>query len=713
MPSDGITLSRGVPVDAAPPARTIRAQRAGSVVASVAAAVCGVVAIALAGTSGTASEYVGAGVIICWALCGAWAARDAELAPLGAIVGGGSLAAGIAAVSAAQLAHRTGSTDLADVGVRVGAMVAVGAALHLLLAQPAGRLESTGRRAAAATGYAVSVAVGLALLAERDRVLVAPIVASAVLATVIGLAAGYPRYARANAVDRRRLQWLGWAFAVTAEVLLVTVGFRLLADRPRHPLAITGAASAVVPIALVAGAHRRLLGRIDRVLAATVALAGNTALVFGVYIVVVIGLGRRPEGGERSLLLLSMTAAAVVASLYPGTRDRLADVANRLIYGERTAPDVALRTFGTRMSRAIPLDELLLQLAESLRRSLLLRASEVWTGTDGHLELAAGVPHRETPPIRLRDSAVPVVARAGVAGGTWLEVWMPELVADRDSGLLRVAPIVHGGQLLGLIVLERRSGTDALSETDEQVVGELARQVGLALHNVQLDSALQASLDALQQKADELQESRARIVAAGDSERRKLERNLHDGAQQHLVSIAVKVRLARDAVESDPNDALAILGELTSDVQEAVQELRNLAHGIFPPLLMSGGLRDALPHAGSRASLPTDVVVEVGRYPTEVEAAVYFCCLEALQNAAKHAGPDASATVRVWSADHALSFEVADDGAGFDPASGAGSGHGFVNMADRLGAINGTLEVDAAPGAGVRIRGRIPVAPTA
>ncbi|HKH25040.1 MAG TPA: ATP-binding protein, partial [Acidimicrobiales bacterium] len=142
----------------------------------------------------------------------------------------------------------------------------------------------------------------------------------------------------------------------------------------------------------------------------------------------------------------------------------------------------------------------------------------------------------------------------------------------------------------------------------------------------------------------------------------------------------------------------------------AVQELRDLAHGIYPPVLMDRGLVAALESAAGRAALPVAVVgSDVGRFSQEVEAAVYFCCLEALQNAAKHAGEGSRATVTIERRDEGLSFAVADDGVGFDPAGPAGRGHGFVNMGDRVGAIGGTLEVDSAPGRGTRVSGVVPI----
>jgi signal transduction histidine kinase len=278
--------------------------------------------------------------------------------------------------------------------------------------------------------------------------------------------------------------------------------------------------------------------------------------------------------------------------------------------------------------------------------------------------------------------------------------------------MVRMAPITHSGELLGFIVVERPAAAEVFDEADESMLAELAQQLGLALHNLQLDSALQESLRELQLRAEELRASRARVVAAADEERRKIERNLHDGAQQHLVALAVTVRLAREISVSAPDQAGELLEQLGHDLQEAVQELRDLAHGIYPPVLMDRGLVAALDSAAGRAGLPVDVVGDdVGRFPQDVEAAVYFCCLEALQNAAKHAGEAAHVIVTIDRDGEALAFTVADDGAGFDPDGLAGRGHGFVNMSDRVGAVGGTLSVDASPGRGTRISGRIPVGP--
>jgi signal transduction histidine kinase len=215
-------------------------------------------------------------------------------------------------------------------------------------------------------------------------------------------------------------------------------------------------------------------------------------------------------------------------------------------------------------------------------------------------------------------------------------------------------------------------------------------------------------LDEVRKQADALRESRARIVASGDAERRRVERNLHDGAQQHLVALAVNLRLARDVIGDDPAAGGEMLDQMVGQVQETIQELRELAHGIFPPLLVDSGLTEALRAAANRSPLAVTLSAEgVGRYSAEVEAAVYFCCLEALQNAAKHA-EGAAVNVRLWEESGGLLFLVSDDGPGFDPAT-ARRGHGFMNMSDRLGAIGGTVRWESVPGHGARIRGSVPL----
>ena len=658
----------------------------------------------------SAAELVRVGLVVAWALAGLSLVVRPGQRQLGAIVLAAA-ALGGACVLCSGILHRDPAGWLAAAAALVRPLAAgllPAVALHLIVGLPDGRLESRPRRVAVAVGYAAGIGLGLALWAQRPALPLWPVVAAGVLAVAVGLGPSHRRFLATRGTTRQRMEWVGLAVVVVAEAALVVTALRVLAGWPRPVPEVVGAVSALIPFALAAGASPRLVGRVDRLLAHTVSLAGLSALVVAVYLLVVLGLGQVPSEPERALLLLSMAAAAVCALLYHPARERLTQAANRLVYGERSAPDEALRTFGARLSRAIPLDELLLQLAESLHKTMSLDAAEVWTGSEGLLERAASVPDRGPARLVVDPAEAPVVARAGVSGRAWLAIWLPSLLDGHGDAAVRVAPVTHSGELLGLLVVARRAD-ERFGEEDERVLAELARQVGLALHNVRLDSALQASLDELRHKAEELQASRARIVVAADAERRRIERDLHDGAQQRLVALAVKLRLARRMVDGDLDQARGMLDELRDEVKDAVEELRSLAHGIYPPLLLDQGLAAALGSAAQRATIPTRAEAgPIGRYPANVEAAAYFCCLEALQNAMKYAGAEATVVIRAWEEDGTLRFAVTDDGAGFDPAAKA-AGTGFVNMADRLGAIGGSLRVESSPGGGTSVLGTLPL----
>jgi signal transduction histidine kinase len=658
----------------------------------------------------SAAEVVRVGLVVAWALAGLALVLRAGLRHLGVVVLAAATLGGACVLSSGIL-HRDPAGTLASVAALVRPLAAgllPAVALHLIVGLPDGRLSSRPRRVGVAVGYAAGAGLGFALWAQRPALPLWPVVVAGVLAVAAGVAPSHRRFMATRGIARQRMEWIGLAVVVVAETALVATALRVLAGWPRHVPEVIGAVSVLIPLALAAGAFPQVVGRVDRLLARTVSLAGLSGLVVAVYLLVVLGLGQVPSEGERALLLLSMMAAVVCALVYHPARERLTQTANRLVYGERFAPDETLRTFGTRLSRAIPLEELLLQLAESLHKTMALEAAEVWTGSEGLLERAASVPDRGPARLVVDSAETPVVARAGVSGPAWLAVWLPGLLDGRRDAAMRVAPVAHSGELLGLLVVVRRAD-EWSSEEDERVLAELARQVGLALHNVRLDSALQASLDELRHKAEELQASRARIVAAADAERRRIERNLHDGAQQRLVALAVKLGLARRLVDADPEQTRGMLEELREELKDAVDELRNLAHGIYPPLLMDQGLAAALGSAAQRATIPTRVEAgPLGRYPSEVEAAAYFCCLEALQNAMKHAGPAARVMVRVWEEAGALRFAVTDDGAGLDPTAKA-TGTGFVNMRDRLGAIGGSLRVESSPGVGTSVLGVLPL----
>jgi len=207
---------------------------------------------------------------------------------------------------------------------------------------------------------------------------------------------------------------------------------------------------------------------------------------------------------------------------------------------------------------------------------------------------------------------------------------------------------------------------------------------------------------------EDLRASRQRLVAASDEARRRLERNLHDGAQQRLVALRITLGLARRVAGSSSPEADELLAQTEQEAQDALEELRDLARGIYPPLLADLGLAAALEAQARKAAVPVTVEAPgLGRYPQDIEAAVYFCVLEALQNVAKYARAS-RATVALACPDGRLEFTVTDDGDGFDPAQ-ATRGTGLQGMADRLAAAGGTLRVRSRPGLGTTISGTLPV----
>jgi signal transduction histidine kinase len=655
----------------------------------------------------SALDTVVAGLVLAWALAAAVAARSRDQAPQWQVASG-TLAASVA-FAAARMASQPGGQHAARAVATLAGPLVIAVSFHFLLALPDGRLTGWARRVAVALAYASAAGSGLGLaIAGRPF----PVLAGALvwsLATACALPGTRLRYAGAAQRDRERMRWLGIGVTLAADVALISAVLHVLVLWPGPLGPVAAGATVLIPLGLIAGELPTFAPHGGRLLVQVLSTAGFSVVVAAVYVVIVLGLGKAPgDTADREILGLSMVAAAVAAVGYLPARDRLIASATRFVYGAREAPDEVLRTFGSRLTRAIAMDELLLQLAESLRKTMGLTSAEVYTGSGDVLERAVSVPDTGRRSIVLTARERPVVTRAGVSGSAWASVWLPSLLDGRAQAQLRVAPISHGGELLGLIVVERPATADAFSDEDDRVLTELARQTGLAFHNVQLDAELQTTLDELRNQAEALRESRARIVASGDAERRRVERNLHDGAQQHLVALAVNLRLARDIIVDDQDGGLEMLAQMGEDVQATIRELRELAHGIYPPLLADSGLREALRAAASRCTIPVEVVTDgIGRYSPEIEAAIYFCCLEALQNAAKHA-PDASADLRLWLDAGGLLFSVSDNGPGFD-AQKARGGHGFNNMADRLGAIGGTVRWESRPGHGSIISGSVPI----
>jgi len=392
----------------------------------------------------------------------------------------------------------------------------------------------------------------------------------------------------------------------------------------------------------------------------------------------VVGIGAAIGQGSKPNLGLSILATAVVAVAFQPVRERVQRFANHLVYGRRATPYEVLSEFSSRMAGAYESQDLLPRMARILGEGTGAVSTRVWLKVGDELRAEATWPAAEdSPALPMADGALPTIPEASLA-----------------------LPVRHRGDLLGALSLIKSPG-ERLTPTEEKLAADLASGAGLVLRNVRLTEELLHRLE-------ELRASRQRLVAAQDAERRRLERNIHDGAQQQLVALAVKIRLARQLGTKDPGKANDMLEQTEAEITQALEDLRDLARGIYPPLLADRGLVVALSGQVRRSPVPVEIHAEgVGRYPQESEAAVYFCCLEALQNVAKYANAS-SAWIRLAEGDEDLTFQVSDDGVGFDPGA-RGYGTGLQGMADRLAALGGELRVDSELGGGTTVHGRLPV----
>jgi signal transduction histidine kinase len=319
---------------------------------------------------------------------------------------------------------------------------------------------------------------------------------------------------------------------------------------------------------------------------------------------------------------------------------------------------------------------------------------------DALLRLAVGIRHDPHPEelrgliaTALSDRSVELAYRDPGASTGWVDGDGAEIPPPRDGPGRCCTAIASDGRPVAAIVHD-----DALADQRAFV-----QAVGAYALTWEDNHRLAARVE---QSLRELRESRARILAAADDERRRIERNLHDGGQQRLVALRVRLELADETMRDSPARARRMLQQLGAEVDAAVDELRSLAAGVYPSLLADRGLTDALRSAALRSPVPASVDVSgEDRYSQDVEAAVYFCCLEALQNVAKHA-PGASEVAISLERNGDLRFAVRDDGPGFDPEI---AGNGLVNMRDRVAAVGGTLEIKTARGGGTEIVGSVPV----
>jgi len=483
------------------------------------------------------------------------------------------------------------------------------------------------------------------------------------------------RFRRTRGVERQQIKWvvasvalLLASFVVSSLVSGITGEDSYLVD-----VLLSGVAFLSLPVTIGIAILQYRLFELDVVVKKTV-VAGTVALFAIAAYAAVVGFFGVVTSGRESSATVFIVALLFGIAFRPATRlaRRLAD---RLVYGRRATPYEVLTEFSERVGDAYATEDVLGRMACILGEGVGAKSARVWLRVGGELRPASSWPSDVTArdQVRVTGELMPTIEEE-----TAVEV--------RDKG-----------ELLGALSVAV-APNDPMTIAKERLVRDLASQAGLVLRNVRLVAELRAA--------------QRRIVAAQDAERRRLERNIHDGAQQQLVALSVKLRLAESFVAKDPAKAEAMLEDVRNETQVALEDLRDLARGIYPPLLADKGLAAALESQARKSAMPVEVSPDgVRRYSQEVEAAVYFCVLEALQNAAKYA--DASRTsVELGERDGWLTFKVVDDGAGFDPSSVA-RGSGLQGIADRLSALDGKVEVRSATGEGTTIVGRIPVAAVA
>jgi len=487
------------------------------------------------------------------------------------------------------------------------------------------------------------------------------------------------RFRRATGDEKQQLRWLAYVAGTSGALaipglVLGAVGFEGRGlGVVSFALFLLGLLIGVPAASAVAILKFRLYD-LDVVVKKTVVVGILAVLVSVLYVGVVVGIGSAVTGSRTSpATLLTFVAAALLALLFQPIRRRANHLANRLVYGDRATPYEVLSEFADRMAGSYSTEDVLPLMAKTLAAGTGATRGGVWVRVGAELRLVTAWPLEVGTVVRTLPLSNGELPPAHGASGAF--------------------PVRHQGELLGAISVDM-AASDPLTPSKEKLIRDVAGQAGLVLRNVRL--------------IEELRASRQRIVSAQDARAKALERNIHDGAQQELVALMVRMRLAAEMADRDPERTKGLLNDLQADAGKALENLRELARGIYPPLLADRGLGDALSAQARRAPVPVTVDADgVGRYPPEAEAAVYFCCLEALQNVAKYAAAS-RVVIRLSVERGRLVFRVEDDGRGFDTARPP-NGSGLQNMADRLAALGGTVEVRSEQGRGTTVVGRIPL----
>jgi signal transduction histidine kinase len=519
----------------------------------------------------------------------------------------------------------------------------------------------SGQTAAFTTVRSLAVALAVAVLAGA---------AGAMLA----------RLRRARGDERQQLKWLAFAAALVAGTVAVAIAWRALL--PGSPpwwgwlignavyLAVTA-----VPVAAGVAIFRYRLYDIDVIINRAVVLAVLGGFITGGYVAIVVGLGSHIGRQGNMNIALSLAAIGIVAlAVQPAKRwaQRLAD---RLVYGERATPYQAMASFSNHLAGALSLEEVLPRMAEAAARGV--------GASRGQVRLF--LPHGD-------DTAV---------------VWPPGTV---EQAFDHSVTVLHGREPVGKIAVAMPPGTP-FTRASAGLLADLTAQAGVAMRNVQLTVELQRRLEELSRQSVELEASRQRLIAARDREQRRLEREIRAGPDAQLSAIVGKLQQAQGAIAREPERVAGLLDELDQDSAYALTTLRDIARGVFPRLLADKGVWVALGAHLRKLDAPVRLdgppALATARFAPQVEAAVYFCCVEALHGAASRT-LKAHTVVRLEALDGWVAFSVTSQPRRLEPQ--ATQNLGLQQMIDRVEALGGTLLVRSGP---CRVEGRIPLQPPA
>jgi signal transduction histidine kinase len=515
---------------------------------------------------------------------------------------------------------------------------------------------------------AIANPLGVAALRPAGGVLGPIFTLLLLLLALLAAASLLLRLRRAHGDEREQLKWFAYAAALV--VALFVSDNLLYSFLPHQPvtLALDTTLSLLMPIALAflplltgLAILRYRLYDIDLIINRTLVYGALTALVVGLYVLVVGALGAMLQ--RQGSLLLSILATGVVAVLFQPLRARLQQAVNRLMYGERDDPYTLLTRLGSRLDATLAPEALLPTIVQTVREALRLPFVAIARQRDEAFEVTAAVGEPVDDPLRL--------------------------------------PLTYQGQVVGQFLLGARAPGEAFSSADQRLLDGLARQIGVAIHTAQLTA--------------DLQRARARLVLAGEEERRRLRRDLHDGLGPALAAQSLKLEAARDLIRTNPEQAIGLLSALLDDSQRAITDIRRLVYALRPPELDELGLSAALRgqvarYAHTSLAISLDAPDDLPSLPAAVEAAVYRIAQEGLTNVVRHSGAS-TCLIRLAFATGVggaggLCLEIVDNGHGLPPVRSAGVG--LLSMRERAEELGGACVIEPAPGGGTRVSVRLP-----